>query len=77
MDVAPNFSGTLFGMSNTVSGGVMGLVVPTVVGAITNDNMTASAWCTVFLGVAFCYFIGNVVYLVFVRTEPQSWQELG
>merc|ERR1712218_85964 len=34
LDLAPNFAGTLMGISNTFAGGVTGFVVPTVIGAI-------------------------------------------
>ena len=35
IDLSPNFSGTLFGIGNTISGGGVGFLVPLVTGAIT------------------------------------------
>jgi hypothetical protein len=37
-DLAPNFSGTIFGISNTFSGGATGFVVPLIIGAMTQDQ---------------------------------------
>ena len=35
LDLSPNFSGTIFGVSNTFSGGGTGFVVPLIIGALT------------------------------------------
>ena len=35
LDLAPNFSGTIFGISNTFSGGGTGFIVPLIIGALT------------------------------------------
>ena len=54
----------------------MGFVVPVMIGAITNDNMTFSAWKLVFSPVAAIYVVGNLVYVLTVEGEPQSWNFL-
>ena len=35
LDLSPNFSGTIFGISNTFSGGGIGFIVPLIIGALT------------------------------------------
>jgi hypothetical protein len=37
-DLAPNFSGTIFGISNTFSGGATGFIVPLIIGVMTQDQ---------------------------------------
>ena len=39
-DLAPNLAGTIFGMSNTLSGGLTAYLTAVTVGAITQDNYT-------------------------------------
>ncbi len=73
IDLAPNFAGTLFGISNTLAGGVTGLVAPLVVGAITQDNMAFSAWRTVYFVAAAIYLLGTSVYFVLIKVEVQTW----
>ena len=72
-DLAPNFSGTLFGISNTMSGGATGFIVPTVIGALTQGNMTFTAWRIVFFLAAGIYTFGAVVYAVFISADIQPW----
>ncbi len=72
-DLAPNFSGTIFGISNTLSGGGTGFIVPLVIGAMTQGSMTFATWRGVFLMGAAVYTFGGLVYIPFVRVEPQPW----
>ena len=39
VDLAPNFSGTVFGISNTFSGGATGFIVPTVIGMYSSASL--------------------------------------
>ncbi len=73
MDLAPNFAGTVFGITNSVAGGSMGTIAPIVVGAITKDNMTFSAWRTIFLMGGAIYAFGALVYAILIKAEPQPW----
>ncbi len=43
MDLAPNFAGTLFGISNTFSGGATGWLAPLFVGLVTQVSRRVSA----------------------------------
>ena len=38
-DLSPNFSGTLYGIANTLSN-ICGFVSPTVIGLLTNGNVS-------------------------------------
>jgi hypothetical protein len=53
--------------------GVIGFVVPVLIGAITTDNMTFSAWKLVFGLAAGIYTVGNLVYVFSIEGKPQSW----
>ena len=75
LDLAPNFAGTLMGISNTFAGGVTGFVVPTVIGAIRelDDYDLFSRWKIIFLSAAFIYLFGNTCYIVMISGEVQAW----
>ena len=73
VDLSPNYSGTLFGISNTLSGGFMGYTVPVIVGIITQENMTWTAWTIIFGGAATVYIITNFFYFFMISGEIQSW----
>ena len=73
IDLSPNFSGTLFGIGNTFSGGGAAFLIPLVVGSITQDNMTFNAWKTVFLLAAGLLLAGNAIYCIFITGEVQEW----
>ena len=75
VDLAPNFAGTLFGISNTFSGGVVGFVVPLVIGALLENgamNILAK-WQVVFCLSSGMYFIGNLGYVLMISGEVQTW----
>jgi len=76
VDLAPNFAGTLLGVTNTFSGGGMGSITPLVVGAIINNNHTWAAWQAVFWVTAGVYVVGNCVYVATIQAEPQYWNEV-
>merc|ERR550519_580149 len=58
VDLAPNYAGTIFGFTNTVSGGGMGMLMPLVAGAITQDKETTWApWRTLFWMAAAFYVV--------------------
>lgn len=75
VDLAPNFAGTLFGISNTFSGGVVGFVVPLVIGGLleTGSMDVFTKWQIVFSLAAGIYFLGNLGYVLMISGEVQSW----
>ena len=74
MDLSPNFAGTLLGISNTFSGGLVGILTPIVVGAIFEAYGTGFAvWNWVFCGTAVVYVVGNLIYVLVLSGETQEW----
>ena len=73
IDLSPNFSGTLFGIGNTFAGGGAAFSVPLIVGSITQDNMTFTAWRTVFLLATGITIFGNAIYCMFITADVQEW----
>ncbi len=72
-DLAPNYAGTVFGISNTVSGGSIAYIVPVFIGAITNNNMTFEAWTIVFATASIIYVVTNCFYVFMVKGNIQPW----
>ena len=56
-DLAPNFSGTVYGMMNLV-GMTTGILVPSITGALnTHYVISFSIWFRFIVGCAFCKFL--------------------
>lgn len=72
LDIAPNFSGTIFGMANTLSS-FGGFVSSWMVGTLTNNNQTYGQWQIVFGILAATYIFGAVAYVIMGSGELQSW----
>ncbi|XP_053963647.1 putative inorganic phosphate cotransporter [Anastrepha ludens] len=72
IDLAPNFAGTMMGITNCVAN-VMSIIAPLTVGLIVTDEKNPAQWRIVFYVSAFFYFAGNLLFLIFGRTSPQKW----
>jgi ACS family sodium-dependent inorganic phosphate cotransporter len=72
LDIAPNFSGTIFGMANTLSS-FGGFLSSFIVGKLTNNNQTFEQWCIVFWILAATYMVGASVFLIFGTAKTLSW----
>lgn len=72
LDIAPNFSGTIFGMANTLSS-LGGFLSSYIVGKLTNNNQTFEQWRIVFWIMVATYMCGALVFLIFGTTKTQSW----
>lgn len=75
LDIAPNFAGTLMGLTNCAAT-VPGFLAPMAVGAMINGRDTVTQWKLVFWIAAIIYFIGNTFYIIFVSGEEQPWNNL-
>lgn len=72
LDLAPSYAGIVVAFSVTFSI-TSGLVGPSVVGAVTNDNHTVGAWRIVFCISACLHVFGAAFYCVFGTAKQQSW----
>uniref|UniRef100_A0A0K8TRD0 Putative permease of the major facilitator superfamily protein n=1 Tax=Tabanus bromius TaxID=304241 RepID=A0A0K8TRD0_TABBR len=72
LDIAPNFSGTIFGMSNTLSS-IGGYLATQMVGFLTYQNQTFSAWQILFIILAVLYVLGAIVFTIFGSGDLQPW----
>ena len=75
MDIAPNYSGTLYGISNTF-GSIPGFLAPIVVGALTEGNETFERWRWCFLIPAACMLFDTVIFFIFGSSEEQAWNRM-
>jgi len=72
LDIAPNFSGTIFGMANTLSS-FGGYVSTWMVGVITFNDNSYEQWQIIFAIVAGTYIVGSITFLFLGRGELQPW----
>ncbi|CAG5119356.1 unnamed protein product [Candidula unifasciata] len=73
-DIAPQFAGTLFGITN-MAATVPGILAPYIVGAIT-IHKTREEWQIAFFIAAAIYVAGGLFYVVFAQTTVQKWAEI-
>ncbi|ESO11491.1 hypothetical protein HELRODRAFT_71683, partial [Helobdella robusta] len=71
MDIAPQYAGTLMGLTNGISA-CSGFLAPNVAAYVTKDQSRES-WQIVFSIAAVVYVVGAVLYCVLASAEIQSW----
>ncbi|CAG9788541.1 unnamed protein product [Diatraea saccharalis] len=72
LDIAPNFSGTIFGMANTLSS-FGGWLSTFMVGELTKEHNTVEQWMIVFYILSATYILGALCFLCFGSGERQPW----
>ncbi|KAJ8712110.1 hypothetical protein PYW07_004952 [Mythimna separata] len=72
LDIAPNFSGTIFGMANTLSS-FGGWLSTFMVGELTKETNTPEQWKIVFYILAGTYITGALCFVSFGSGELQPW----
>lgn len=75
LDIAPNYSGTIFGMANTLSS-IGGFLSTYMVAALTHKSQTFDQWRWVFWILVGIYLFAGLVYLVFGTGELQHWNQV-
>lgn len=72
LDIAPNFSGTIFGLANTLSsfGGYLSALI---VGLLTEKSVTFKSWQYVFWMLSGTYTAGTITFLFFGTGKLQPW----
>jgi len=71
-DLAPNFAGSMMGVSNTVMT-IAGILAPLVTGAIVTGNEDVEHWRIVFGMTAGIQAVGALVFLTLSSGEEQWW----
>ncbi|CAG4952643.1 unnamed protein product [Colias eurytheme] len=74
IDISPNFSGTMMGMTNFVAN-LFGSVAPLVAGFILTDVTDEYLWRKVFYLAAIIYFSTNAAYVIMGTGELADWNE--
>ncbi|XP_068618034.1 sialin [Battus philenor] len=72
LDIAPNFSGTIFGMANTLSS-FGGWLSTYMVGELTKVHNTYEQWQIVFYILAGTYVLGALCFVTLGSGELQPW----
>ncbi|CAG9773623.1 unnamed protein product [Ceutorhynchus assimilis] len=72
LDIAPNFSGTIFGLANTLSS-FGGWLSTKIVAILTVEVSTFETWKYVFWILVLTYLFGAVFYLIFGSGKLQKW----
>lgn len=75
LDIAPNFSGTIFGMANTLSS-IGGWLSTFMVATITSENHSFEQWRYVFWILVIVYTVGAATFLVFGTGVEQPWNSV-
>lgn len=75
LDIAPNFSGTIFGIANTLSSGG-GWLSTKLVAVFTEGNSTFPAWKNIFWILVGTYCFGAVFYLIFGTGNLQKFNSV-
>ena len=71
-DLAPNFSGTLMAVTNTVAT-LPGVLIPPVVGLVTSDSPGLAPWHSVFGLTIGLLALEAVVFCCFASADVQPW----
>ncbi|XP_055941727.1 sialin-like [Argiope bruennichi] len=72
VDMSADFSGVLYGITNTVAN-TAGILSPTIVGFLTASGETVENWNTVFCITCAVYMMCALFYAFFASAEVQPW----
>lgn len=75
LDIAPNFSGTIFGLANTLSS-LGGWLSTKLVAIFTKESSTFATWSSVFWILVGTYVAGSIVYLIFGSGKLQKFNHV-
>ncbi|CAH0398532.1 unnamed protein product [Chilo suppressalis] len=74
IDLAPNFSGILMGITNFLAN-IVSIIAPLVCGFIVTDEKDPSEWRKVFFVASGVYVVCNLFFIFFATSERQPWNE--
>ncbi|CAH0564805.1 unnamed protein product [Brassicogethes aeneus] len=72
LDIAPNFSGTIFGLANTLSS-FGGWLSTKIVSVLTEKESSFNTWKGVFWILFATYLSGGIFYLIFGTGKTMKW----
>jgi len=75
IDIAPNFAGTLMGITNCVAN-TAGFLAPMAVAKIIEGHEDIDHWQTVFYIAAGVYVVGNLLFCIMASGEIQPWNKI-
>ncbi|XP_018561225.1 putative inorganic phosphate cotransporter isoform X1 [Anoplophora glabripennis] len=74
MDISPNFTGTLMGITNGTSN-IFGIVAPLLVQFLVTDEKDPNQWKVIFYMTSSIYVLASVIFIIFGSGEVQSWND--
>ncbi|XP_043235324.1 putative inorganic phosphate cotransporter [Amphibalanus amphitrite] len=74
LDIAPNYSGSVFGIANLIGNGISTLN-PVATGAMIRGEQTAERWNNVFYLGAGIFAVNLVVYQALMSADRQPWDK--
>ncbi|XP_076334377.1 putative inorganic phosphate cotransporter isoform X2 [Tachypleus tridentatus] len=72
LDLAPDFAGTLMGLTNGLSE-ISGFIAPAFVGILTEHKQTLHQWSIIFISTSVVYLVTGVLFATFGSAELQWW----
>lgn len=72
VDMAPDFAGTLMGITNSL-GNIAGFLAPVVAAQFTKRGPTVANWAWVFYISSGVYFVNTLLYCCFCTAQEQPW----
>lgn len=72
IDLAPNHAGTLMGITNCAAN-IMSIIAPLMVGVVVTNESDPNQWRIVFFIASAIYLLGNLLFVIFGKTDVQSW----
>ncbi|XP_018561169.1 putative inorganic phosphate cotransporter [Anoplophora glabripennis] len=75
LDLSPNHSGILMGLTNGFSS-IFSIISPLIVQYIVTDKTNLLSWRIIFIITASIYAVANVFYCIFGSGEVQAWNDV-
>nr|CAI5823959.1 unnamed protein product [Callosobruchus analis] len=74
IDISPNHSGTIMGITNGTSN-IFGIVAPLVVQFLVTSENDPNQWKVVFYITSAIYVLASLVFIIFASGEVQPWND--
>jgi ACS family sodium-dependent inorganic phosphate cotransporter-like MFS transporter 5 len=72
VDMAPDFAGTLMGITNCFAN-FAGILAPYTVGVLTRDEVSLENWAQIFYISSLIYCVSALIFVAFGSAKLQSW----